>query len=296
MFDVAKAFASISSAPYDGNWSDALAQISAAGRGWAGQLVGVSRAGEILYDVGYGLPLDSLRDFERRGGIDPSLNPRAAVLRQPYFMTCGDNDVVSADERRRSPFYTEFYDPADTPFVCMARLPAPNGASTVVVSLRSASAGHLVEEDRLRFAMLLPHLAASVRLQARLDGHGQSLVTDALEAVGLPAFLLSATGSVVGLTPSAETFAIRGDVLHLRGRKIQAVDRRSDPRLQAAIRRACYWSLEPVAPSTSVVLHGENLATTVEVAPLPRAGGPARHGAVAVLTVVQPRPGYSVAA
>lgn len=297
MFDVAKAFASISSAPFDGNWSEALAQISAAGRGWAGQMLGVSRSGEILYDVGHGLPLDALRDFERRGGVDPSLNPRAALLRQPYFVTCGDNDVVSADERRTSPFYTELYNPADTPFACMARLPGPRGSSVAVVSLRSASAGHLVEEDRLRFAMLLPHVAAAVRLQDRLDGHGQALVTGALDAVGLPAFLLSATGSVVGLTASAETFAERACLLQFRGRKIQALDRGSNEQLQTAIRRTCNWSLGPAAPSTCVVLRGEGVAATVEVAPLPRAAGPSRHGAVAIVTVQQPRTSaYSVAA
>lgn len=289
MFDVAKAFASISSAPFDGNWSGALAQISAAGSGWAGQMLGVSRSGELLYDIGHRLPAEALSEFEQRGGIDPSLNPRAKLLSRPYFETLGDNDVMCAEERSRSPFYTELFGPADAPFVCMARLPGPGGASTVVVSLRSASAGHLVEEDRLRFAMLLPHLAAAIRLRARLDGHGQSLVTDALEAAKLPAFLLSATGSVVGLTPSAETFAARGAVLHLRGRKLRALDRRSDEQLQAVIRRACCWSLEPAASSTSVVLQGEGRATTVEVAPLPRADGPTRHGAVAILTVVPPR-------
>jgi len=288
MFDVAKAFASISSAPFDGNWSDALAQISASGRGWAGQMLGVSRSGEILYDIGYGLPLDALRDFERRGGIDPSLNPRAAVLGRPYFETLGDNDVVSADERRRSPFYTELYDPADAPFVCMSRLPGPRGASVIVVSLRSASAGHLVEEDRLRFAMLLPHVAAAVRLQDKLDGHGQSLVTGALEAVGLPAFLLSASGSVVGLTAAAETFAERSGVLQFRGRKLLAMDRRSNDHLQAAIRRTCNWSLGPAVPSIAIVLRGEGVATTVEVAQLPRGGGPTRHGAVAMVTVPSP--------
>ena len=289
MFDVAKAFASISSAPFDGDWSEALAQISAAGRGWAGQLLGVSRGGELLYDVGYRLPVEALTEFEHRGGLDPSLNPRAKLLQRPYFETIGDDDVIPAEERRRNPFYTELYGPADAPFVCMSRLPGPGGASTVVVSLRSASVGHLVEEDRLRFAMLLPHVAAAVRLQARLDGHGQSLITGALEAVGLPAFLLSASGSVVGLTVSAEAFAERAGVLHLRRRKIQAVDRFSNDRLQSAIRRACYWSVEPAAPSVSVLLRGEGASTTVEVAPLPRAAGPTRHGAVAIVTSPQPQ-------
>ncbi|MGH6910846.1 MAG: hypothetical protein ACREEG_11715, partial [Phenylobacterium sp.] len=219
------------------------------------------------------------------------------VLSRPYFETLGDNDVVSADERRRSPFYTELYDPADAPFVCMARLPAPRGASVVVVSLRSASVGHLVEEDRLRFAMLLPHVAAAVRLQNRLDGHGQSLVTGALDAVGLPAFLLSASGCVVGLTASAEIFAGQAGVLQLRSRKIYALDRYGNEQLQGAIRRACRWSIEPAVPSTSIVLRGESIATTVEVAQLPRAAGPSRHGAVAIVTVQQPpKSAYSVAA
>jgi hypothetical protein len=145
--------------------------------------------------------------------------------------------------------------------------------------------------------MLLPHVAAAIRLQARLDGHGQSLVTGALDAVGLPAFLLSASGSVVGLTTSAETLAEGDGVLQLRRRKIQAVDRCGDERLQAAIRRACNWSLESAVPSTSVVLRKEGLETTVEVAPLPRAWGPIRHGAVAIVTVQQPRTSaYAVAA
>jgi hypothetical protein len=289
MFDVAKAFASISSAPFDGDWSQALAQITAAGRGWAGHLLGVSRAGEILYDLGYGLPVDALQDFERKGGVDASLNPRANVLYHPHFETLGDDDVISAAERACNPFYTELYQPADAPFVCMARLPGPQGASVVVASLRSASAGHLEKDDRLRFGMLLPHVAAAVRLQARLDGHGQSLVTGALDAVGLPAFLLSASGSVVGLTNSAEAFAEKAGVLQLKGRKIHALDRWSNEHLQAAIRRACKWSIEPTVSSAAVVLRGEGLETTAEVAPLPRAWGPTRHGAVAIVTVPQPR-------
>jgi hypothetical protein len=297
MFDVAKAFASISSAPYDGDWSEALGQIVAAGRGWAGQLLGVSRTGEVLYDIGHRIPLDLLRDFERRGGVDPALNPRANVLRHRHFETLGDNDVISAEERRRDPFYAAIYEPAEAPFVCMSRLPAPGGASVVVASLRSASAGHLVEEDRLRFAMLLPHVAAAIRLQARLDGHGQALVTGALEAVGLPAFLLSASASVVGLTVSAETFMQEAGILQLKGRKIQAVQRESNERLQGAIRRVCNWSLEPAVPSMSVLLRSEGGVATAEVAALPRAGGPARHGAVAIVTIQQSSTtAYSVAA
>jgi hypothetical protein len=171
----------------------------------------------------------------------------------------------------------------------MARLPGPQGTSVVVASLRAASAGHLVDEDRLRFGMLLPHLAAAVRLQARLDGHGQSLVTGALDAVGLPAFLLSASGSVVGLTASAEAYADEAGVLHLKGRKLYAVDRWSNEHLQAAIRRACKWSIQPPISSAAVALRGEASAATAEVAPLPRAWGPTRHGAVAIVTVPQPR-------
>lgn len=289
MFDVAKAFASISSAPYDGNWSDALAQISAAGRGWAGQLVGVSRGGDVLYDVGYRLPQEALAEFERRGGVDPGLNPRARLLGHPHFTTLGDDEVMPADERGRNPFYNELFAPSDAPFVCMARLPGSGGASVAVVSLRSASTGHLETEDRLRFGMLLPHMAAAIRLQARLDGHGQSLVTGALEAVGLPAFLLSACGSVVGLTTAAEAVVARPDVLQLRRRKLHSSSRAGNERLQAAIRRACNWSVDAPAPSMSVTLQGEGAPLTVEVAPLPRATGPSRHGAVAILTVAVPR-------
>jgi hypothetical protein len=297
MFDVAKAFASIRTAPFDGDWTEALAQISEAGRGWAGHLLGVSRTGEVLYSIGHRLPIEALSDFERRGGVDPAHNPRANALRHPHFEVLGDDDFMSVDDRLRSPFYAELYEPADAPFVCMSRLPGPQGASIVVAALRTASVGHLGDEDRLRFSMLLPHVAAAIRLQARLDGHGQSLVTGALEAVGLPAFLLSASGGVVGLTTAAETLAERAGVLRLRRGRLHAVDRASNERLQAAIRQACHWSIEPTVPSAPVVLRGERFVTTAEVAALPRAWGPTRHGAVAIVTARQcSSAAYAVAA
>lgn len=286
MFDVTKAFASISSAPFDGNWADALAQISAAGGGWAGQLVGVSRAGEVLYNFGHRVSFELLEDFERRGGVDPRLNPRARILERRFFQTFGDNELMSADEQRRDPFYAELFVPADSPFVCISRLPGPRGASVGVVALRSASAGHVTDEERLQFSMLLPHVAAAIRLQAKLEGYGRSVALGALEAVAMPAFLLSATGRLVALTTAAEAVVAEAGILRLRGRKIDAVDRRSNERLQAAIRLACGWRVDQMVPhSRSVVLRGETLTTTAEVAPLPCAWGPTRHGAVAVLTV-----------
>jgi hypothetical protein len=284
MFDNTKAFASILSASFDGNWSEALAEVTTAGGGWAGQLLAVTHSGEVLYDLGHRLPLEVLLDFERRGGVDGAVNPRAAVLRRRHFEVVGDDAVISADARRRDAFYAEVYAPADAPYVCMSRLPGPSGSSIVLASLRAASAGHVGAGDQLRFGMLLPHFAAAVRLQARLDGQGKSIALGALEAVKLPAFLLSADGRVVGATESAETLVREAQFVRVRRRTIRAVDRASDRRLQAAIRLACRWTLEPTVRTTSVVLRGERAVTTAQIAPLPCAWGPSRHGAVAVLT------------
>ena len=289
MFDTAKAFASIRSAPFDGNWPEALAEISTAGGGWAGQLVAVTRAGEVLYDLGHRIPLDLLTDFERRGGVDQAVNPRAAVLSRRPFEILGDDEVISADARRRSTFYREVYAPADAPFVCMSRLPGPQGTSVVVASLRAASAGHVAADDRLRFGMLLPHVAAAIRLQAQMDGHGRSIALGALEAVQLPAFLLSANGSVTDFTASAETLVREAGIVRVQGRKIHALDRASDARLQAAIRLACGWSAEPTLRTSAVAVRGEGSVTTAQVASLPCAWGPTRHGAVAVLSFSRPK-------
>jgi hypothetical protein len=287
MFNNSKAFASILSASFDGNWSEALAEASAAGGGWAGQLLAVTSAGEVLYDFGHQLPQEVLADFERRGGVDQAVNPRAAVLSRRHFEVVGDDAVISADLRRGNPFYTEVYAPADAPYVCMSRLPGPGGTSIVLASLRAASAGHVAADDQLRFGMLLPHVAAAIRLQARLDGHGKSIAMGALETVKLPAFLLSADGRLVGATESAEALAREDGFVRVRRRTIRALDRSSDARLQAAIRLACRWTLEPTVRTSSVVLRGESATTTAQVAPLPCAWGPSRHGAVAVLTFAQ---------
>jgi hypothetical protein len=284
MFNNSKAFASILSASFDGNWSEALAEVTAAGGGWAGQLLAVTSAGEVLYDFGHRLPLEVLADFEHRGGVDQAVNPRAAVLSRRHFEVVGDDAVISTGARRSNPFYAEVYAPADAPYVCMSRLPGPDGSSIVLASLRSASAGHVAADDQLRFGMLLPHIAAAIRMQARLDGHGKSIAIGALEAVNLPAFLLSAAGRLVGATESAEALARENGFVRIRRRTIRALDRPSDARLQAAIRLACGWTLDPTVRTTSVALRSEKAVTTAQVAPLPCAWGPGRHGAVAVLT------------
>jgi hypothetical protein len=285
MYDSTKAFASILSASFDGNWSEALAEASAAGGGWAGQLLAVTPSGEVLYDFGHRLPTDALADFERRGGLDPALNPRAAVLGRRHFEVVGDDALISAEARARSPFYAEVYAPADATYACMSRLPGPRGSSVVVAALRASRAGHIGAEDQLRFGMLLPHIAAAIRVQARLDGYGASLARGALEAVNLPAFLLSADGRVVGTTGAAEALARDEGLVRLRRGKIRATDAASNTRLQAAIRLACRWTVESTVRTTSLVLRGASTAATAQVAPLPCAWGPGRYGAVAVLTL-----------
>jgi hypothetical protein len=285
MFDSAKAFASILSASFDGNWADALSEVTAAGGGWAGQLVAVTRTGEVLYDLGHRLPLDLLADFERRGGLDQAINPRAAVLARRPFEVVGDDAVISADARGRDPFYAEVYAPADAPYVCMSRLPGPAGTSVVFAALRAASAGHVAADHQLRFGMLLPHLSAALRLQARLDGHGQALALGALDAVGLPAFLLAASGRLVGVTQAGECLARQAAIVRVRRGAVSAVDRASDERLQAAIRLACGWTTDPMVRTSAVALRGGSSVVEAQVAPLPLAWGPTRHGAVAVLTL-----------
>src|SRR5688572_3466400 len=119
MFDNAKAFASLLSASFDGNWSDALAEITAAGGGWAGQLLAVTPSGDVLYNLGHRLSSEILAEFEHRGGVDQTVNPRAAVLRRRHFEVVGDDALISDEARSRNAFYEEVYAPADAPYVCM---------------------------------------------------------------------------------------------------------------------------------------------------------------------------------
>lgn len=293
-FDQAEALAAIGEAPFVGTWTSALAHLTRAGGGWCGQLVGVASSGGLMFDVVEGLPTETLSEWEAAGGADPSLNPRAQILRRNTFEVLGDDDCLAPEARSRNAFYAELYEPVDGPYACLARLPAPGGSIGVAV-MRSQLAGHAGRQDLNQFASVLPQLAGAIRLDAALQQQGVHLALGALGAMRAPAVLLDSAGKVVALTGAAETrlgLAARAPGLHVVRGRLEATHRPSDARLQAAIRRACAkpFAGHPPPPAKAVLIESPEGPMVAEVSALPRSSEALHFGPVAVVVLPQLRP------
>lgn len=289
-FDYEKAVQAIAEAPFAEDWQEALAQTSLAGGGWAGQLIGVSKTAGLQFDLVYRAPLDAIAEFERRGGVDPALSPRAQVFFRRPLEVLGEEDILSPDEQRGDPL-RDLYDGADAPFVCISRLPVSRDLDVVLAALRSRRAGRVQAEEKERFAALLPHTVAALRIQARLEHEASSVAAGALEVLSSPVFLMGVSGEVVAMTAPAEAAARDGAFVRLRGSRLEARTARSDSDLQAALRlasRRAQGGLQP-AGSSVPLRSGTDDVVVAEVAPLPSRSG-FRLGAVAMVALPRARP------
>jgi len=285
MFRVQDAIDAIRAAPFDGGWDVALEHFTAAGGGWAGQLLGVTHSGELLYDLPHRIDPDIIREFERVAGVDPRLNPRAQILTQAPMRVMVDDDWLSPEEQRRNPAYDFFYK-TDGPYAGIVRFQMPDRSSVIAASLRSRRAGQIGSTERRQLEALVPQLEASLRLQHRLDQQGALIAKGVVEALQLAAFLLSGDGRVIGLSSAAEALLKQQTYLSFRGGKVEALHRRSNNALQTAIASACRPDLSTclAAVGQAVVIQGGDEPIIAEIAPLPAHANAVSLGARAMLT------------
>ncbi|MDB5423710.1 MAG: transcriptional regulator,LuxR family [Phenylobacterium sp.] len=280
----------IGEAPFSAvGWDDALGVIGRAGGGWSAQLLAVHRTAGILTHRVIGIEPEAIDYFERCGGPDARVNPRAPALFGPVFQPLGDDDISSPEVQRRNPFYREFFDKVEIPYICVGRLPAAHDVGLIVASMRHQAAGHIQRSEARMFAELLPCMSAAMRLRTALEDEGAAIAAGTLDAVGVPAFLLNAWGRIVRQTASAEAALAAADVLRVRGGKLEALEAESDVRLQAAIALACLRDPGPTGGprGRAVALRSGGQITIAEVAPLPVTPGALRMGAVAVVALPQ---------
>jgi DNA-binding CsgD family transcriptional regulator len=296
--DFERAAQSFRDAPFvEGAMVEGLDLLAKAAGGWSGVFMGVSPTLGRTFNWYSGVTPQQFAEFEAMGGAIPGINPRlGALIDQPMFSINGDNELVSEEDRARSPFYQELYRRHDTPFCVAARLPGPGDVKSMVGVLRSAAQGPADEADKQNMRLLLPHLEGALRVQQALEGHGALVATQSFEALSMAAFLCNAWGRVVGMTPAADRLVARGGPLRLTGGQLTALDAAANVGLQAALRAACSDPAHSTVQTrnTSLALTDtEGGARRVDIAPLPLEGSPMRLGARAVVavsdTLPQPR-------
>jgi DNA-binding CsgD family transcriptional regulator len=224
----------------DGHWVELTDRFHAAaidGKGWYPALEGLAEAtgsisGELIClgnDAAVHLNImtntspELLEAFIAGAGGDPNINPRVnAGMRAPVLQTLAESDFITPEEHKRHPHYQEFARPFDIPYICLTTLDRPRDGLIGLAVTRTEKQGHINAQQRRAFMSIAPHVRAAVRTHIALEGHGDALLSGALEAVSIPAFICDGAGRVRELTPAAEAIVSSGRGLQLRGGWLRA--------------------------------------------------------------------------
>jgi DNA-binding CsgD family transcriptional regulator len=153
---------------------------------------------------------------------------RLIPIREPRFLT--DLDGFSAEEIEREPFYTQFLWPRGFGWCVGTAIRSPVG-DTLVFSIERERKKGPVERSRVdALDVLRPHLARSALLSARMGLERARASVEALQAIGLPAVVLTRDGRALVVNEAfascAPTIRIgaRDKVIFPRGESIATLE------------------------------------------------------------------------
>lgn len=178
-----------------------------------------------------------VRDFAEIGGLDKSVNWRAALL-AGQFNVVHEAHYATLRRERQFALYNDFSAKYDSVSGCHTQLCATTPGAITLVALRSRADGVPETGDVELFRALSPTVLKAIRLQQAIEHQGAELLRGSLDAMKAAAFVLGADGQVAGITPTAAGHAAVQAVVTVVGRSLRALDRASDQRLQAAIAAA----------------------------------------------------------
>lgn len=257
-------------------WSRVLHQFADASGSQLGQLVGFCPEGPHFNWMG-GTEPGWLEELTRLGGSDPATNPRLeAGLRHSILKPITDDDIIRPDQRRRSYFYAKVLPQIEVPHICATVLFREPGLNVGLAVGRTARQGEITDSQRKVFSSIARHARAAIRTQLLLENQGGKLITGALEAVSITAFICDQTARVKAMTPTAEALVGKGaskdQPLRLQNGLLKTGKAAETKELTAAIERAAAGIAAPGAPpATTVIVRGNKCGPLiVDVTALPR--------------------------
>ncbi|KQW80929.1 hypothetical protein ASC65_13255 [Brevundimonas sp. Root1279] len=218
----------------DVSWLDALDGFARATGSRSGQIIGLGAAAAVPFNWMTEMPPESVTDFLDAGGGDPRVNRRVALggaAAEGRILTDGDFPAYGRpDDPLELRGWVERY---DVPHICLSPLIKGEGLLVGLAAMRTHRQGHFEAEDRKVFARLAPHIRSAVRTQMLLADQGSAVLSGALAALQIAAFICDGRGAVLGRTPLTEPLLEAGVHVRLRGGRLSACNE-ADGRLLSA--------------------------------------------------------------
>jgi DNA-binding CsgD family transcriptional regulator len=220
--------------------------------------------------------------------------PRLAKMNYPGFVH--DLTVMTHEELDREPFYTEWLRPRGFGWAACTMVPAPSGDLMVFNIERYFERGPIEQEFIAQLDGLRPDLARAALMSARLGLERARAMTQALEAVGLPAAVLRRTGRIFAANARFE--ALMPAVARDRQTRLHLADAGADALFADALARLAAGAKQDGVRSIPLAAKDERPALIVHLLPVRGVAQDvfSQSAAIVVVTPVEPRvvPGAEV--
>lgn len=199
-------------------WLGALRSMAEMTGSSHGQLIGfVPR--EVPFNWITDVDGDQIARFVEQERGDPNINVRVrASLTDPAFVVRSETDYQAVGRGPGFDFYREMCDAYDIPNGCQTKLLDGDSGYIGLAVNRSRKDGATDADTRALFTAIAPHVRTAVKMQFAFENHGEALLNEALEHVGLPIFICSEAGKVKGMTNEATTLLSAGHFRLVDGR------------------------------------------------------------------------------
>lgn len=214
---------------------------------------------------------DSIRDrferFIREGWMARNPRPvRLAALRHAGFAT--DLDTFTLEEMDAEPVYVDFFRKVGVGWAAGTTFPMPSGDNIVFTFERAYDLGPVSQQAVAALDQLRPHLGRASLLAWRLGLRRAQAMTDALQAVGLPAGVLRGAGRVQATNASFD--ALIPKRLQDRRDRLALTNAQADKLLGEALRRLSLSAGASGVQSIPVPSTGDDVPIVVHLLPVRR--------------------------
>lgn len=160
------------------------------------------------------------------------------MIAKPSLQILDDRELISPDERKRSPFHNELLPRSGLEYTIGVRLAVAPPFVGMISCGQRAIRGPFQEEQRRRLALYLPHLqrAMSLRLRMWQMEEGSQLLTGALDRLPYPVLVLDPTAAILFANDAANAILTANDGLVLRHGRLETADRQTGRHFAALLR------------------------------------------------------------